>query len=69
MFYSCFLNNVLVMCIMTIFNGNGTNLPCHIQQLILFPDDLDYLIVCPESFMEGKHLLILYFLEGVNFSF
>lgn len=57
------------MCIMTIFNGNGTNLPCHIQQPILFPDDLDYLIVRPESFMEGKHLFILYFLEGVNFSF
>lgn len=57
------------MCIMTIFSGNGANLACHTQQPILFPDYLDYLIVCPESFMEGKHLFILYSLEGINFSF
>lgn len=40
-FYSCFLNNVLIMCIMTIFSGNGLSF---IQQPIffcLFPDDLD----------------------------
>lgn len=28
-FYSCFLNNVLIMCIMTIFSGNGADLACH----------------------------------------
>lgn len=46
------------MCIMTIFRGIEANLACHIQQPILFPVYLEYLVY-PESFMEGKHLFYI----------
>lgn len=67
MFYSCFLNDVLVTYIMTISSDDEPILLVKLSKLFFFSDYLDC-VMSPESFTEGegKHLFILYFLEGDN---